>query len=147
MKTIEQILRIKGNQVWKISPTAHVFEALEFMAKKDVGALLVMEGDLLMGVFSERDYARKVILLGKSSHDLHVNEIMSSPPIFITPEETTEQALALMTAKHIRHLPVMEKDKVVGIVTIGDLVSSLIDEQKVVIHHLEKHILSNASLT
>ena len=117
------------------------------MAEKDVGALLVVNGKTLIGVFSERDYARKVILQGKSSKDILVSEIMSSPPIFIEPENTIEQGLALMSAKHVRHLPVMENNRLIGIVTIGDLVRSLIEEQKVVIDHLEKYIVSNTSIT
>jgi len=147
MKTIRQILKVKGRKIWTISPTARVIDALQVMAEKDVGALLVVDGKTLIGVFSERDYARKVILLGKSSKNIRVSEIMSSPPIFIEPDNTVEQGLALMSAKHIRHLPVMEKNRLIGIVTIGDLVRSLIEEQKVVIDHLEKYIVSNTSIT
>jgi CBS domain-containing protein len=147
MKTIRQILKVKGRKIWKVSTTASVYEALKMMAEKDVGALLVVEGKTLVGVFSERDYARKVILQGRSSKEILVNEIMSSPPIYIEPNHTTEQGLAIMSARHVRHLPVMENNRLVGIVTIGDLVRSLMDEQKVVIDHLEKHILSNTSIT
>jgi CBS domain-containing protein len=147
MQTIRQILKKKGRKTWTITPGTRVFDALQLMAEKDVGALLVVDGKSLVGVFSERDYARKVILLGKSSKVMRVSEIMSSPPIFIEPENTVEKALALMSAKHVRHLPVMEKSHLIGIVTIGDLVRSLIDEQKVVIDHLEKYILSNTSIT
>jgi CBS domain-containing protein len=147
MKTIRQILKVKGRKTWTISPSTHVFNALQVMAEKDIGALLVVNNKTLIGVFSERDYARKVILHGKSSKDILVSEIMSSPPIFIEPDNTVEQGLALMSTKHVRHLPVMENDRLIGIVTIGDLVRSLIDEQKVVIDHLEKHILSNTSIT
>ncbi len=147
MKTIRQLLKIKGRKVWTVSPATTVFEALQVMAEKDVGALLVAKGKTLVGVFSERDYARKVILQGKSSREILVSEIMSSPPIFIGQDETIEQGLALMSAKHVRHLPVMEKNRLIGIVTIGDLVKALIVEQQVVIDHLEKHILSKTSLT
>jgi CBS domain-containing protein len=147
MKTIRQLLKIKGRKVWTVSPATSVFDALQVMAEKDVGALLVVNGKTLVGVFSERDYARKVILRGKSSREILVSEIMSSPPIFIEPDETIEQGLALMSAKHVRHLPVIEKNRLIGIVTIGDLVKSLIVEQKVVIDHLEKHILSKTSIT
>jgi CBS domain-containing protein len=147
MQTIRQILKKKGRKTWTITPTTRVFDALQVMADKDVGALLVVDEKTLVGVFSERDYARKVILLGKSSKVMRVSEIMSSPPIFIEPDITVEKGLALMSAKHVRHLPVMEKKRLIGIVTIGDLVRSLIDEQKVVIDHLEKYILSNTSLT
>jgi CBS domain-containing protein len=147
MKTIRQILKVKGRNTWTIPPETPVFDALQVMAEKDVGALLVVNGKILVGVFSERDYARKVILKGKSSKNVRVSEIMSSPPIFIEPDNTVEQGLALMSAKHVRHLPVMEKNHLVGIVTIGDLVRSLMDEQKVVIDHLEKYIVSKSSLT
>lgn len=147
MKTIRQLLNQKGNTVYAATLDMHVFDALELMAEKDVGALLVVEGEQLIGVFSERDYARKVILKGKSSKDVYVKDIMSSPPIIIRPDNTNEQALALMSAKHIRHLPVMEENKLIGIVTIGDLVKSIIDEQKLVIDRLEKYILANTSLT
>ncbi len=147
MQTIRQILKKKGRQTWTITPATRVFDALQVMAEKDVGALLVVDGKRLVGVFSERDYARKVILLGKSSKVMRVSEIMSSPPIFIEPDNTVEQGLALMSARHVRHLPVMYKNHLIGIVTIGDLVRSLIDEQKVAIDHLEKYILSNTSIT
>jgi CBS domain-containing protein len=147
MKTIRQILKEKGRKIWTTTPVTRVFDALQEMAEKDVGALMVVKGKTLVGVFSERDYARKVIIQGKSSKDILVSEIMSSPPIFIEPEDTVEQGLALMSAKHVRHLPVMEKERLIGIVTIGDLVKSLIIEQKIVIDHLEKHILSNTSIT
>jgi CBS domain-containing protein len=147
MQTIRQILKKKGRQTWTITPATRVFDALQVMAEKDVGALLVVDGKRLVGVFSERDYARKVILLGKSSKVMRVSEIMSSPPIFIEPDNTVEQGLALMSARHVRHLPVMDKNHLIGIVTIGDLVRSLIDEQKVAIDHLEKYILSNTSIT
>lgn len=147
MKTIRQILKEKGNSVYAATPDMHVYDALALMADKDIGALLVVKNEQLIGVFSERDYARKVILKGKSSKDVYVGDIMSSPPIIIMPDNTNEQALALMSAKHIRHLPVMENDKLIGIVTIGDLVKSIIDEQKLVIDRLEKYILANTSLT
>lgn len=147
MKTIRQLLKVKGRNIWTVAPQSSVFDALQIMAEKDVGALLVVKGKTLVGVFSERDYARKVILHGRSSKEILVSEIMSSPPIFIEPDNTVDQGLALMSAKHVRHLPVMEKNRLIGVVTIGDLVKSLMDEQKVVIDHLEKHILSKSSLT
>lgn len=145
MKTIRRILEIKGFNIWSTRPDTPVFEALQIMSDKGIGALLVMDDKKLVGVFSERDYARKVILQGKHSKEISVSEIMSSPPIFITPENTTEQGLALMTAKHIRHLPVMDGGQVIGIVTIGDLVKSIIDDQKVLIDRLEKYILEQDS--
>jgi CBS domain-containing protein len=147
MITIRTLLKRKGSHAWTVEPQAKVFDALKMMAEKDVGALLVVAGKELIGVFSERDYARKVILKGRSSKNLEVGEIMSSPPIIITPEETIDQGLALMSARHVRHLPVMEKGKLAGIVTIGDLVKAVIDEQKVVIDHLENYIRDKGSLT
>jgi len=147
MKTIRQILKAKGRKIWTVNPTTRVFDALQVMAEKDIGALLVVNEKTLVGVFSERDYARKVILQGKSSKNVRVSEIMSSPPIFIEPDNTIEQGMALMSAKHIRHLPVMEKNRLIGIVTSGDLIRSIIVDQKVAIDHLEKYILSNTSIT
>jgi CBS domain-containing protein len=147
MKTIRQILKGKGRNIWTITPETPVFDALQLMAKKDIGALMVVEGKKLVGVFSERDYARKVILKGKSSKNVKISEIMSSPPIFIEPDHIIEQGLALMSAKHVRHLPVMENNRLIGVVTIGDLVKALIVEQKVVIDHLEKYIVTKTSIT
>jgi CBS domain-containing protein len=147
MKTIRQILKVKGKDIWTTSPDTCVFDALQMMADKEIGALLVVNGKTLVGVFSERDYARKVILHGKSSKDILVSEIMSSPPIFIEPDNSIEQGLALMSAKHIRHLPVMKNNRLIGIVTSGDLIRSIIVDQKVVIDHLEKYIVSYRSLT
>jgi CBS domain-containing protein len=147
MKTIRQILKVKGRKIWTTSPETHVIDALQLMAEKDIGALLVVNGKTLVGVFSERDYARKVILQGKSSKDILVSEIMSTPPIFIEPDNTLEQGLALMSAKHIRHLPVMKNNRLLGIVTSGDLIRSIIVDQKVVIEHLEKYIVSKSSIT
>lgn len=147
MKTIRQILKGKGRKIWTITPGTPVYDALKLMAEKDIGALMVVEGKNLVGVFSERDYARKVILKGKSSKNVKIGEIMSSPPIFIEPDYVIEQGLALMSAKHVRHLPVMENKRLIGVVTIGDLVKALIDEQKVVIDHLEKYIVSKTSIT
>jgi CBS domain-containing protein len=147
MKTIRQILKGKGRKIWTIAPGTPVYDALKLMAEKDIGALMVVEGKALVGVFSERDYARKVILKGRSSKNVKIQEIMSSPPIFIEPDYVIEQGLALMSAKHVRHLPVMENNRLIGVVTIGDLVKALIDEQKVVIDHLEKYIVSKTSIT
>jgi CBS domain-containing protein len=146
MKTISQLLREKGQQTWKISPDASVYDALKLMAEKDVGALIVMDGERLAGVFSERDYARKVILKNKSSKNISVAEIMSSTVISIPPSLDCEQALALMTVKHIRHLPVVEQDKLVGVVSIGDLVKVVIDHQKQVNKALDQYILENEGL-
>ena len=147
MKTIRQAIKDKGTEIWRTSPDTHVYAALSLMAEKGVGALIVIDQEKIVGIFSERDYARKVILMGKSSKDIYVREIMTTNVRFITPEQTCEQALALMTDKHIRHLPVLEGDKLVGIVSIGDLVKAVIDEQKKTIDKLEKYILANTSIT
>lgn len=129
MKTIELVMKLKGKEIWTIPPDTSVLDTLKIMAEKDIGALPVMDGKKLVGIFSERDYARKVILKGKSSKNMPVSEIMSTNLILITPEQTTEQGLALMTSKHVRHLPVVKNEKLVGFISIGDLVKSIIDEQ------------------
>jgi len=147
MKTIRQIIKEKESEIWWTSPDTHVYAALTLMAEKSVGALLVIDNDKIVGIFSERDYARKVILKGKSSKDIFVREIMTTNVRFITPEQTCEQALALMTDKHIRHLPVLQDDQLIGIVSIGDLVKAVIDDQKKTIDKLEKYILANTSIT
>jgi CBS domain-containing protein len=138
---IKDILDRKGSNVWTISPEATVFESLEFMAEKDIGALLVMHREKVVGVFSERDYARKVILKGKSSKETKVGELMTSPVYTITPEKDVEECMALMTKTRARHIPVMEGERLVGIVSIGDVVNAIISEQKVKIHDLENYIV------
>ena len=142
MKSLKQLLSAKGSQVYSIGPDAKVIEALQLMAQKDVGALIVMEGDRLAGILSERDYARKVILLGRSSQDVCVRDIMSSGVITVDPSRTVEQCMALVTQKRIRHLPVCEDDKLIGIVSIGDLVKEMIAEQEQTIKQLESYIHS-----
>ena len=147
MQTIRKILSEKGNDVWSTSPGATVYEALQLMADKDVGALPVMENGKLVGIFSERDYARKVILLGKTSKKTFVREIMTPHVVYATPDMTNEQGLTLMTAKHIRHLPVVDGEEMSGMVSIGDLVRSIISEQKEMITQLEQYILHYTSIT
>ncbi len=147
MQTIRKILSEKGSDVWSTSPGATVYEALQLMADKDVGALPVMEHGKLVGIFSERDYARKVILLGKTSKKTLVREIMTPHVVYATPDMTNEQGLTLMTAKHIRHLPVVEGEEMSGMVSIGDLVRSIISEQKEMITQLEQYILHYTSIT
>jgi CBS domain-containing protein len=140
VKTVKEILRTKGYDVWSTTPDATVFDALTEMAQKDVGALTVMENGRLAGIISERDYARKVILQGKTSRTTLVYEIMSSPVIYVTPEQTVEECMTLLTGRRIRHLPVMENDQVVGIISIGDLVKAIITEQQFLIEQLESYI-------
>ena len=140
MTSLKQVLQGKGHDVWSIGPEDSVYDAMQMMADKDVGALVVMEGDSLVGVFSERDYARKVILRGRSSKDTKVKEIMTSRVAYARPEQSVEECMALMTDKHIRHLPVMDGDKMLGVVSIGDLVKAIIEEQQHVIAQLEQYI-------
>lgn len=147
MQTIRRILREKGTEIWSTRPDATVYDALQIMADKDVGALPVLQDDKLVGIFSERDYARKVILLGKSSKKTSVKEIMTPHVIYATPDMTNEQGLAIMSAKRIRHLPVMEDDMLIGMISIGDLVRSIMSEQKEMINQLEQYILHYTSIT
>ena len=140
MTTIAQLLNAKGNQIWSVEPKATIFEALEIMSEKEIGALLVMEDGKLMGIFSERDYARKVILKGKSSKETPVGELMTKKVFYMNPQKTINDCMAMMTAKRIRHVPVIEDNQVMGIVTIGDVVNQIISEQEVTINHLENYI-------
>jgi CBS domain-containing protein len=140
MKTIKHIMRLKGKEMWTTAPDTTVFEALKLMAEKEIGAMPVLDGQKLVGIFSERDYARKVILKGKSSKKTPVSEIMSTNIITITPDQTNEQGLVLMTASHVRHLPVIQGRKLVGFISIGDLVKSIIDEQRDVIDKMGQYI-------
>ncbi|MCI0519109.1 MAG: CBS domain-containing protein [Chloroflexi bacterium] len=147
MHTIQRVLAAKGRTVWATTPESTVYAAIQMMAEKDIGALLVLSEGQLVGIFSERDYARKVILKGKSSRELKVGDIMTYKVTYATPSQTVEECLAIMNAEHIRHLPVLEDGQLIGIVTIGDLVKAVISEQKDLIHHLEKHILENTGIT
>ena len=140
MNSIKQLLQDKGSEVWKVSPDTSVFDALELMAEKNIGALLVLDADKLTGIFSERDYARKVILKGKASKNTPVKEIMSTKVLYIGPDQTIEECMALMTDKRIRHLPVLAGDELLGVISIGDVVKTIISEQQITIHWLEKYI-------
>lgn len=142
MTTIRHILEVKGNDLWNIGPKATVYDALRMMSDKGIGALLVMEGDQMVGIMSERDYARKVVLLGKTSRETRVDEIMSNKVFTIHPDQTVEEAMDLMTEKHIRHLPVVEDEKVLGIISIGDVVKAIIFKQREAIREMEDKIRS-----
>ena len=143
MKTLKKLLEEKPRAPLSVSPDDSVFSALVLMAKHDIGAVLAMRDGQLAGIFSERDYARKVILLGKSSKETLVREIMTEKVLYALPEQTTDQAMALMTEKHIRHLPVLDASKnVLGMVSIGDLVKETISQQAFLIQQLEQYIAS-----
>ena len=140
MKTINQLLDQKGHEVCSIKPNASVFDAIKLMADREIGALVVLDGEKLVGIFSERDYARKVILLGKSSKSTKINEIMTTRVTYVGPTQTVEECMALMTEKRVRHLPVLEETELVGMISIGDLVKSIIAEQQFLIEQLENYI-------
>jgi len=140
MKTLRSVLESKGGEIYSVGPTASVFDALEEMSKRDVGALIVLDGGEVVGIFSERDYARKIILVGKSSRETPVSEIMTSRVVFARPDLTLEECLALMTDKRIRHLPVIQNDELIGVVSIGDLVKGIIDDQRFLISQLESYV-------
>jgi CBS domain-containing protein len=142
--TIRGVLKEKGNQVWTISPTTRVYDALALMAEKNIGALVVVEDGRPLGVFSERDYARKVILHGKSSKQLEVREIMTSPARCVGPQDTIDECMSTMTYSRVRHLPVLEDDRLVGIVSLGDMVRWIISLQEDTIHQLEDYIRGKA---
>jgi len=140
MITVRQLLQTKGNQIWSIQPQSTVYDALQLMSDKNVGALLVIEKEKPVGIFSERDYARKVILKGKSSKSTTVGELMTREILYVSPDDTIESCMALMTKKRTRHLPVFEDDKLVGIVSIGDVVNHIISDREFTIRQLEKYI-------
>ena len=141
MKTLRQLLQAKGSNVHAINPDARVFDALKLMAEKDVGALVVLDDKgKLAGIISERDYARKVILLGKSSHDISVREIMSAKVVTVEPTQSVEDCMAVMTNRRIRHLPVTDGDRLIGLLSIGDLVKEVIADQEQTIKQLESYI-------
>jgi CBS domain-containing protein len=140
MHTVGQLLKVKGSEFFSVSPQDSVLHAIEVMATRHVGALLVMEKGSLIGIISERDYARKVILKNRSSHDTPVGDIMNSPAVCVTPEDTVHHCMELMTERRFRHLPVVKGGRVVGIVSIGDLVKAVIQEQTEHIEQLERYI-------
>ena len=138
MKIVKDILKDPGREIWSVSPTTTAYEALEVMAEKDIGALLVFEKEQLVGVFSERDYARKVILKGKASKDTPVSELMSRQVFYVKPENTLNECMAVMTSKHIRHLPVFDNNRVMGIITMRDVVKAIVSEQEITIKAFEE---------
>jgi CBS domain-containing protein len=140
MQTVNQLLRVKGGQIFSVAPTDSVLKAIEIMATRHVGALLVMNQGSLLGIISERDYARKVILQNRSAHDTPVSEIMTSPAVTVTPADTVHHCMQLMTERRFRHLPVMDSGRVVGMLSIGDLVKAVIEEQSAHIEQLERYI-------
>ena len=140
MHNIRDILRTKGTAIWSVAPEDTVLEAIRLMAKRGVGALPVMKGDQLVGFFSERDYSRKVILQGLRSQDTPVGTVMSTPVLTISPDATVQQGLSMMTEKYIRHLPVTDGSGVIGVVSIGDLVKAVIEDQEALIEQLERYI-------
>jgi CBS domain-containing protein len=144
MDTIRHILQIKGNDVWSTTPRTTVYDALRMMADKNVGALLVMDGEKVMGIFSERDYARKVVLQGRSSKETLVSEIMTSKLFTVHPDQTVEEAMEMMTNKRVRHLPVMEDDRLMGMISIGDVLREVIYVQLAKIRDMEDKILGKS---
>lgn len=140
MNTVKSLLETKGHDLWSVGPDTSVLDALRLMADKNIGALLVTDGEQLSGVFSERDYARKVVLRGKTSRELAVRDVMTEEVIYVIPEQTIEECMQLMTERRIRHLPVMENGRLQGIISIGDVVKAVIADQQHTITHLEEYI-------
>ncbi|OGC01055.1 hypothetical protein A2V82_00550 [candidate division KSB1 bacterium RBG_16_48_16] len=140
MKSVREILEAKGRQVWFIGPESTVYEALRLMDKADVGALVVIEKEQVVGIISERDYARKVVLKGKSSKDTPVREVMTPKVVYVRPDETSEDCMALMSDKHVRHLPVIENEELVGVISIGDVVKATIADKEFIIEQLTNYI-------
>jgi CBS domain-containing protein len=137
---IREVLKRKGHEVWSITPDSTVYRAIEIMADKRIGALLVLEGDKLAGIVSERDYARKVILKGRSETETQVREIMTTPVIAVDPQQSVDECMRIMTDNRVRHLPVLENDRVVGILSIGDLVNWIIAAQDHTIQQLQDYV-------
>ena len=137
---VRSVLRGKSSQIWSVSPEISVYDAMKMMAEKDIGALLVMNGRELVGIMSERDYARKVVLQGRASRETEVREIMTSPPLTTSPDSTVDECMALMTRYRIRHLPVLDGRQVAGVISIGDLVNWIISSHEQTIDHLQQYI-------
>lgn len=145
MYSVRHLLHEKGGQIWSVGPKATVYEALELMAEKNAGAVLVLENSKLIGIFTERDYARKVVLKGKTSKTTTVGELMTTEILYVNPDDTIEDCMALMTEKRTRHLPVMESGKLVGLVSIGDVVKAIISDREFTIRELERYITGGHS--
>lgn len=142
MGTVENLLQKKGTIVHSISPDSSVYNALELLQSKNLGALVVVQNEILIGIFTERDYARKVVLKGRSSKDTLIRDIMTDRPIYVSPENTIDDCMEIMTDKHIRHLPVMRNGSLLGVISIGDLVKFVIDEKNFIIKNLQDYIVS-----
>ena len=142
MGTVRNILQTKGNAVYTVSPETSVYDALEKLEDNNLGSLVVVEDEKLIGIFTERDYARKVILKGRSSKDTHVRDIMTERPVFVTPDSSIDTCMQLMSSKSFRHLPVLDNDQLVGVISIGDLVKYIIREKDFIIENLEHYIVS-----
>ena len=142
MKTVRDLLKQKGREVWSVTPDSTVYAALQLMADKNIGALLVLDGGRPVGIFSERDYARQVILKGKTSKDTPVRDVMTSRVVFVRPEQSIEECMALMTDKRFRHLPVLEEGQLAGLLSIGDVVKAVISEKDFLIEQLANYISS-----
>ena len=140
MTTIRELLQGKPSEVWSVRPTSTIYEALELMSDKGIGALPVVEDGRVVGIFSERDYARKVILKGRASKSTRIEELMTSPVLYVRPEQTVNDCMALMTEKRVRHLPVLENGKLIGLITIGDIVKQVVVEQEQTIEQLANYI-------
>jgi CBS domain-containing protein len=140
MGKVRNILENKGRAVFSVEPEVMVLKAIELMCEKNIGGLLIVKNGKLAGIFTERDYARKLILKGKSSKDTPIGELMTPNPFTVTPDSSIDQCMQMMTNKHIRHLPVMENDELIGMISIGDVVRHVINEQKEIIEHLEHYI-------
>src|SRR6185295_17222061 len=140
MGKVRDILQSKGHAIFSVEPTIMVYKAIEQMCERNIGGLLITENEKLVGIFTERDYARKLILKGKSSKDTPISELMTKNPFTVAPENTIEDCMNIMTEKHIRHLPVVTGEKIVGVISIGDVVKQIIQDQKAIIEHLEHYI-------
>lgn len=140
MKTVRDLLKAKGHEIWSVTPGTTVYDTLRLMADKNIGAVLVLEGGQPVGIFTERDYARQVILKGKASKDTPVHEVMTTRVVFVRPEQSIEECMALMTDKRCRHLPVLDEGRLAGVLSIGDVVKAVISEKQFIIEQLENYI-------